>query len=318
MSSAVASRSGARIATIDGLRALGLILVFAFHTWEFAGSPQIPLISSVIGQNIRPDFFVVLTGFVLYMPFARDLSRARTFTTSLYLTRRLRRIVLPYYASLVYAIVLPQLLVLLMRVADVEGHEHAQPLPTWGDIVTHFTFTYLFFGDYWASLNGSLWTMSLEMQLYLLFPLALFAASRWGLRGIAAIIGASVLFRVGVALWAPQDTQFLWGATGVGRLMEFAAGMLGALVAFRYRERLTRGHLGGLVVGVIGGYATATLPQLQHTLFPLRELGLATMFGSLLVLVLATPALARAFASRPLAFIGYRSYSLFLIHQPTA
>lgn len=82
---AVESRE--RIKSVDGLRALAFLLVFAFHSWEFAGKPFVPVISGIVSQNTRPDFFVVLTGFVLFLPFARDPDRARSFVPKSYLTR---------------------------------------------------------------------------------------------------------------------------------------------------------------------------------------------------------------------------------------
>ena len=90
-----------RIDSVDGLRAIAFLAVFAFHTWEFAGRPEIPVLSAVVSQNIRPDFFVVLTGFVLFLPFARRPERMDQFQTRAYLWRRMRRIVIPYYVALV-------------------------------------------------------------------------------------------------------------------------------------------------------------------------------------------------------------------------
>ena len=76
-------------------------------------------------------------------------------------------------------------------------------MPTFGDLISHATFTHLFFPEYWSSINGSLWMMSLEMQLYLLFPLLLLAAARWGWPVLVGAIVVSVLFRVGVELFVP-------------------------------------------------------------------------------------------------------------------
>ncbi|GAA5212226.1 hypothetical protein GCM10025774_36050 [Microbacterium kyungheense] len=305
-----------RIAPLDGLRALALLAVFAFHTWEFAGSPEIPVVSEVVSQNIRPDFFVVLTGFLLYLPFARDAARHRAFKTGVYLRRRLRRIVFPYWAALIYAVTLPEVLVAYMRAI---GHEASwQPTPGIVDLLTHFTFTHLFFEDYWDGVNGSLWTMSLEMQLYLLFPLLILVAARWGVPALLATMGVSVLFRVAVAILVAENTQFMWSASGVGRLMEFVTGMLTAVVVFTMLDRVRGWVLAALPAGVVGGYLVATLPALQHTVLPLRELGLSLMFSCFIVLVLAVPLLSRAVSLRPLTFVGYRAYSIFLIHQPTA
>lgn len=121
------STERARIDSVDGLRALAFALVFAFHTWEFAGRPDVTVVSTVISQNTRPDFFVVLTGFVLFLPFARNPARGATFKARPYLRRRLRRIVLPYYAALALAILLPQSLVVLVRMAGREASWQSWP-----------------------------------------------------------------------------------------------------------------------------------------------------------------------------------------------
>ena len=318
VTSAPAGERTERIAAIDGLRALAFLLVFAFHSWQFAGAPDIPVIATVVAQNIRPDFFVVLTGFVLFLPFARDPSRLARFRARPYLKRRLRRILLPYYAALAYAILLPQTLVVLMKVLGREASW--QPWPSVGDVLSHLTFTHMFFPQHWSTINGSLWTMALEMQLYLLFPLVMLAAARWGLRAVIAAIVVSVLFRIGVDLFlgdAGFSVYFLWAASGLGRLTEFAFGMLAAVVGFRVAGRVRPPHALAVLAAMVVAYIVATEPMFRGTVLPIRDFGLSVLFGSLIVLVLTVRPVAAAFAWRPVSWLGYRSYSLFLIHQPT-
>jgi peptidoglycan/LPS O-acetylase OafA/YrhL len=318
VTSAPAGERTERIAAIDGLRALAFLLVFAFHSWQFAGAPDIPVISTVVAQNIRPDFFVVLTGFVLFLPFARDPSRLGRFRTRPYLNRRLRRIVLPYYAALAYAILLPQALVVMMKALGREASW--QPWPSIGDVLSHVTFTHMFFPQYWSTINGSLWTMALEMQLYLLFPLVMLAAARWGLRAIVGAIVVSVLFRIGVDLFlgdAGFSVVFLWAASGLGRLTEFAFGMLAAVVGFRVAGRVRPPHAVAVLAVMVAAYFVATEPFFRGTVLPIRDFGLSVLFGGLIVLVLTVRPFGAAFAWRPVSWLGYRSYSLFLIHQPT-
>lgn len=318
VTSAPAGERTERIAAIDGLRALAFLLVFAFHSWQFAGSPDIPVISTVVAQNIRPDFFVVLTGFVLFLPFARDPARLGRFKAGPYLNRRLRRIVLPYYAALAYAILLPQALVVLMKALGREASW--QPWPSVGDVLSHVTFTHMFFPQYWSTINGSLWTMALEMQLYLLFPLVMLAAARWGMRAIVGAIAVSVLFRIGVDLFlgdAGFDVVFLWAASGLGRLTEFAFGMLAAVAGFRVAGRVRPPHALAVLGVMVVAYIVATEPFFRGTVLPVRDFGLSVLFGSLIVLVLTVRPVAAVFAWHQVSWLGYRSYSLFLIHQPT-
>lgn len=316
---AVDRAASARIHSVDGLRAVAFLAVFAFHTWEFAGRPSVPVVSFVVGQNIRPDFFVVLTGFVLYLPFGRDESRLARFDTRGYLRRRLRRIVVPYYAALAFAVLLPQTLVLLTRLLGRESSW--QPMPGVGDWASHLTFSHLFFQDWWSSINGSLWTMSLEMQLYLLFPLLLVAVSRWGLRALGVAVLVSVLFRVGVSLVVPGPAfpdEFPWAASGLGRLMEFVAGMLAADLVFRRGWLPSRRIKLALVGGMALLFGLASSGVASGLVVPVRELALGGLFGCLIGLTMTSASAARVFAWRPLSFIGFRAYSLFLVHQPLA
>ena len=310
--------STARIGSIDGLRALAFLAVFAFHTWEFAGRPYVPVVSSVVRQNIRPDFFVVLTGFVLYLPFARDAGRLSSFDSRAYLKRRMRRIILPYYAALAFAIMLPQTLVVLMGLLGKEASW--QSWPSFADLLTHATFTHLFFVDYWSGINGSLWTMSLEMQLYLLFPLLVVTIHRWGLRALALAVAGAIAFRIGVVVIVDGPTfpdQFVWAASGMGRLMEFGAGMWAASLVFQARRELGRTGIAGLMSLIIGSYLAATAGWSISEVLPVRELALGVLFAALVVLTLRT-GFSRIVGAPPLCWIGFRAFSLFLIHQPVA
>lgn len=303
---------------MDGLRACAFLLVFLFHTWEFAGAPDIPLVAAIVSQNTRPDFFVALTGFVLFLPFARFSSRLAAFDIRIYLRRRLRRIVVPYYVALVVAVAMPQVLVALMRLLGQRADW--QPGPSWGDWATHLSFTHIFFAEFWDGINGSLWTMSLEMQLYLIFPVVLWAYVRWGTRGLAGGLALSVAYRLLAGLAVDGSgfpMEFLVGANGLGRLGQFMAGIATALLVFRLPERESWRRPWVLVPIMATAYAVAVSPLASWSFTSIRELGLGMAFGSLIALVLTSPSWGRFASWRPLTWLGYRAYSLFLLHQPT-
>lgn len=130
----------------------------------------------------------------------------------------------------------------------------------------------------------------------------------------------SVLFRICVDLFlggAEFDVVFLWAASGLGRLTEFAFGMLAAVVGFRVAGRVRPPHALAVLAVMVVAYIVATEPFFRGTVLPIRDFGLSVLFGSLIVLVLTVRPVAAAFAWRPVSWLGYRSYSLFLIHQPT-
>ena len=307
-----------RIRSVDGLRALAFLLVFLFHSWEFSGRPDIPVVTDVVGSNTRPDLFIVLTGFALFLPFARDWGRVERFRSGTYLVRRLRRIVLPYWVALAVALLIPVVLKALMSVLGVSTNATEPPEPL--DVLTHLTFTHMFFPEYWDGINGSLWTMSLEMQLYVIFPLLVWIVARWGLAGLVPVILLSIAYRmlVGQLVDGPAfPDHFLWGATALGRLMEFIAGMVAAVMAMNTRGKFRVWHGVACVVLFFGGYLLATAtPWSASVAFPVRELALAVAFGALIVLAINNSKVERAFAWRPMSRLGYMAYSMFLIHQP--
>ncbi len=311
------SAGGGRVAAVDGVRAVGFLLVFGYHTWVYGGHPDLGPLSTLVAQNTRPDLFVVLTGFLLFLPLARRSGQRATLDTRRYLRRRMRRIVLPYWVAVGFAVLLPHALVLATRAVGMESA--ARSWPTWPDLISHLSFTHLFFGDYWASINGSLWTMSLEMQLYLAFPLLVLAWDRWGWRAWAGALGVWLAYRIAVLVWVPDrgfPSRFLWEAQAPGRLVELVAGMVAAILLARHLERPdARRATAYLLIAAIG-YAAAVAPLSDGT--PVREAGLGVAFGALILAVLASRRVSAACASRVMVRLGIMSYSLFLIHEPIA
>ncbi len=308
---------GSRVEAVDGVRAVGFLLVFGYHTWLYGGAPDLGAISAVVAQNTRPDFFVVVTGFVLFLPLVRQPGHVAGLDTRRYLVRRLRRIVPPYWAALAFAVLFPQALAVAGRLVGMTPAD--RQWPTWPDLLSHLSFTHLFFTDYWASINGSLWTMSLEMQLYLLFPLLVLAWHRWGWPALGAALLGWAVYRAAVIAWVPDTgfpSRFLWEAQAPGRLVELLGGMASAVLVTRGLRRPQPRLAAAYLLLAVGGYLVAVSPAAHTT--PLREAALAVAFGALVAGVLGSRRARRVFSSRPMARMGLMSYSLFLVHEPVA
>ena len=308
---------GGRVDAVDGVRAVGVLLLFGYHTWLYGGSPDLGPLSSIAAQNTRPDFFVVVTGFGLFLSMARTPGHVATLDLRRYAHRRLRRILLPYWAALAFAILLPQVLVLATRAVGIPST--ARVWPSWGDLLSHLTFTHLFFADYWASINGSLWTMSLEMQLYLVFPVLVLAWHRWGWRALFGALAAWAAYRAAVLIWVPDrgfPSRFLWEAQAPGRLVELIAGMGAAVIVARVLHRPSGRVAAAYLLGGVIAYAVAVAPFASGT--PVREAALAVAFGCLIVAIIGSRRARAVFGSNPVATVGLMSYSLFLVHDPIA
>ncbi len=156
------------IDALDGVRVLVLFIVCWFHIWQQSWfSP-----SFTIGKNyISLDFLLrsgymwvdgmlLLSGFLLYLPYTQADSRLPKALP--FYKRRLIRI-LPSYLLAVG---------IYFTIACVQ-HKYGTAVDALKDLGAHVTFTHTFFYfSYLGSpMNGVLWTLAVEVQFYLLFPL---------------------------------------------------------------------------------------------------------------------------------------------------
>lgn len=171
---------------IDGVRAIAVSLVVAFHAHAYAGEPYVApfgvfdLTPWLDSGYLGVDLFFVLSGFLLMLPWAKSHYNGRESpSVAQYFKRRIYRIVPAYYLHLA---------VLFLAVAPVV---HSYGFLTSEDgylnILAHLSFTQFFFPSTatGAGINGALWTLSIEAQFYLLLPfVARFFVGRrlwWGL-----------------------------------------------------------------------------------------------------------------------------------------
>jgi peptidoglycan/LPS O-acetylase OafA/YrhL len=253
--SAARAPSSWRRADIQGLRAVAVLLVVAFH----AGLP-------VPGGFIGVDVFFVISGFVITELILRSLDTPGGFRFRTFYARRLKRL-LPALALMV-AVVLALSIVLLSPL----GAQQTAAATGLGAVffVANFVI-YSLTGDYFdapAETNPLLhtWSLSVEEQFYFIFP-ALMVLAWWlahrrrsGGRRMSFILlsGLAVLsFLLCVAMsfgWSglraierPAEWAFYSSLT---RAWEFAVGALLAMALTSARMRTTR--LPGQALSVMG------------------------------------------------------------------
>lgn len=304
-----AAASGRRLDAVDGLRAVAALWVVLFHIRAFSGAHLGPLDLFVRSGSTGVSLFLVLSGFCLYTPVARGTA----FTARRFFTRRVRRLMPAYYASLAGAILISVL------AAGRLGFVQYGPLALTGQTLAHLTMTHSLFPSTFYALNGAYWSLGLEWQLYLTLPLVVIAARRFGLaKTVAAVIAINIVYRLvlqlAIAGQHGASTSLLTTAVLPnllpGRWAEFAFGMVAAQL---YADgRLTRlwARLGLIAIPLALLSLLAVGSPLEHVLF-------GSVFFVLLCAVLAHGSvISRVFAWRPLAAIGVMSYSLYLVHQP--
>lgn len=290
-----------RLAGIDTLRGFAAAAVFVCHMVAYWPSLMLPgkLTEVTVWGAYGVDIFIVISGFCLMMPVVYSEGQ---LSVGQFYGRRAWRILPAYWVALAIAAVLAMSPVTAALVVGEPA--------TIGDVVIHAVGMQTWVPPTLGSINGSLWSVSLEIQLYIVFPLLIVLWRKWGIAPI--LIGAALLSLA----WS------LIGQTGVAgpfvgdghalpaRLMQFAAGMACAVAVVR--GRAPRGAI-GLAAAVVGGVVGAVASVLEWP--EVARLAIWALVG--VGLILWVNELGRGGKMlRPLESFGARSYSFYLLHQP--
>ncbi|HEV8190984.1 MAG TPA: acyltransferase, partial [Ktedonobacterales bacterium] len=146
---------------LDGLRAVAALSVLSYHLLLrlHVKGTQLGTTTYNIWHYLATgvDLFFVLSGFLLFLPYARAMLTGKPLpSASRFYQRRALRILPAYWVCLVILAVLPTA-------------AHRVPL-SFGDIATHLLMIHDAFPDYNRDLNGPFWTLAVEAQFYLLLP----------------------------------------------------------------------------------------------------------------------------------------------------
>jgi len=299
-----------RLAGLDGIRGLAALFVVINHIFlrAFPGYPvdNAPAWAAwFIYGRFAVVVFIVLSGFSLALSPARHgwrLDSIRTFAV-----RRARRILPAYWAALAFSIAIAWLVV----------PPPGQGLPGSRSAIVNGLLVQNIVGA--PSPNRSLWTMAVEAQLYLVFPLLLLTVRRYG--GLA-MVAAVTLAVAAVGIVGPHvprlDTFVIQSAPDLAAL--FAIGIMAAGIVGASRARRSWPWGWFALAAAVPVFAVIWWRGSVWTLGHLFWVDLA--FGPAIALLLAALAtgrpkpLLRVLDSRPLRSLGMSSYSLYLIHGP--
>ncbi|HEY1015745.1 MAG TPA: acyltransferase, partial [Herpetosiphonaceae bacterium] len=294
---------------IDGLRGLAILMVVVGHTWVHTSRPDIGVPAWVFNLGgLGVHLFLVLSGFCLAYPLVGgggiDQPPLRAFAR-----RRLLRIVPPYYAAIILFSALAWLSALR------PGFATTFVTPDLALALKHALFVRNYADP--RTLNGTFWSLELEVHLYILFPVLIWLARRYGVAHmLVAACGVTLGWRLAVAYaWTPGPTSYRAGQllriTVFSRLAEFALGIAAAVVAARRPWRVSGRMSLLLALGLCG--LALSMPRPAAAIWFDALIG-AGMFW--LVLGAAQAPLDRLFGAPALRWVGIISFSVFLTHQP--
>ncbi|HVI19208.1 MAG TPA: acyltransferase [Gaiellales bacterium] len=299
-----------RLAGLDGIRGLAALFVVINHIFlrTFPGYPRdrAPFWAGwFIYGRFAVVVFIVLSGFSLALSPARH--GWRLGAVARFARRRARRILPAYWAALAFSLAVAWLVV----------PPPGQGLPTGKSVVVNGVLVQNIVGA--PSPNRSFWSMAVEAQLYVAFPLLLLMVRRFG---AVVMVAAVTLLVAAVGIVGPHvsrlDTFVIQSPPDLAAL--FAVGILAAGIVGASRAR--RSWPWGWLALAAAAPVLATIWwrgsvwTLDHLFWVDLALGPAI---ACLLAALATgrPApLLRLLDSRPIRSLGLSSYSLYLIHGP--
>ncbi len=303
-----------RLEYIDGLRALAALWVAIHHIVETsvpAFALSLPIVGPIVGTLFFGQFpvmvFLMLSGFCLYYPCVKKNPTRPVFSTGYgaYLFRRVTRIGPPYFAAGALCLVMAAFPQLLVGKWSVTGPVDARV------IVSHVLFAHNLIPSHAVKIDYPMWSIGLEWQLYLLFPVMVwaFARSNWFTVVAVSLVVTTITRAVYRHLPGPlgpivRDGPFSY-------VVIFAAGMLAAALTVRGRSVAPKWLLGCVVVVGMIAVRLGSGNGLVHDLATS-----AAGFSVLLMAVDARSAVVRVLSSPILVKVGLFSYSLYLVHAP--
>ena len=310
--------SGRRyFAAADILRILCIFTVAWFHIWQQSwldpsfklGGHYVDLQRIVRRGYMLVDPTLLLTGFLLYRPLVRSGGKISDVRGFYY--RRLCRIV-PCY-----------LLAMLVAAAFALAQGRAVgSAPLWRDLLAHLTFTHTFSMDtyYWTSLNAALWTVAVEMQFYLLFPLLARAFGKHPALTFVSLTAAALISRALAAACAKELS--LWVNQLPCVLDLYALGMLAAHGLEKRADAPRRWVFFPLALLALGGVFWVLWRQNAagdaeiKTAQLLWRLPLGVFSAAFLYFAGRAPeSLNRIFGNRLIRFLSAISYNFYIWHQ---
>ncbi|MBI2733782.1 MAG: acyltransferase [Aquabacterium sp.] len=267
--------------------------------------------------QFRVDIFFVLSGYCLTLAL-RGATHIVSF--KLFILRRSIRLLIPYFAGCAMSLLLIQLCL-----GERTGTHWDFSLPvTEGSVITHLLLIHNLWPQYAVTLNHAYWSIGVEYQLYLLFPLLLWVQHRLGPWKSMAVITAFAY-----SLWQLSHKLHVGNASDFGASpyywalfsMGMSAARLGPRGPGSTQEMSLTDKLAVSLMALTMGlwWAVECMRYHGHVADPIFSffVGVFTLLVLLYGRQIGLFALVSRIWPRPLLrWIGARSFSLYLVHAP--
>jgi peptidoglycan/LPS O-acetylase OafA/YrhL len=298
---------------IDGLRAIAVGSVLVYHAKVTAGDAKV-----LPGGFLGVDVFFVISGFLITSLIAQEWRRTSTFSLGDFYERRARRLLPALFAVIAVALVVAWNILLPRQMVDL------------GESLVASTFfvsnlywdTTLQAYDAQSGLRQPFlhtWSLAVEEQFYILFPLLYVALiRRLPAKRVLAILAAVLVAGLVLAEVVTRVAQSFSFYGLQSRIWELSAGAMLAHVSV-HRPDWAHGFPGRRWLPSLGLILVLVPMQAMRLEWHHPGLGtLCTIAGTVLIIGFASPGepTTRLLSSRPLVGVGLISYSLYLWHYP--
>lgn len=298
---------------VQGLRAVAVILVVLYHFWP----------GRLSGGFIGVDIFFVISGFLITGQLARELERTGRIALPAFWAKRIRRLLPASITVLVFATLATLFILPLSSLADSLREVLASTFYVENWSLALGSVDYLSSHD--ATVAQHYWSLALEEQFYVFWPLLLLGATWLGVKffanrrwlpmiGLVLVVSAiSLIVSVVYTHSNPAEAFFVTFT----RVWEFGAGAILALLP-KWRPR---GAIWPNVIGYAGLLAilVASYRYGPNTPFP-GTAALVPVLGAVAVIASSRAErwwdIGSVLGGRPQRFIGGISYSVYLWHWP--
>lgn len=311
-----AKTSSSRVfrADIQALRALAVTLVVLNHLWPVR----------LTGGYVGVDVFFVISGFLITGHLVKEITRTGGVQLGAFYARRVRRLLPAAFLVLVVSLVG---VVLLLPYSQWE--RNAWEVAASAGYVENWLLSALAV-DYSAANESAsavqhFWSLSVEEQFYILWPLLLLAGAALAVRVralktapvlLAIVAATGVLSLAASVLFTAAEPQQAYFATFT-RAWEFAIGGIIALIGARLPLSRALAQIFSIVgfIAIVGSAIAFT----ADTPFP-GFAALIPVLGTALVIFSGMPGYTLAHSivtsRRPIQWLGGASYSIYLWHWP--
>ena len=286
---------------IDGIRAFAILAVLIYHV--FPGCCN--------GGFIGVDLFFVLSGYLITKGLYRDLNEER-FSIAQFYVRRIRRILPAYAGAIIFVMAVSMVLYYGFALVPIVRAARAS---------VYFCTNIFFAGNsgYFDAASHqnpmlNMWSLSVEEQFYVFFPLLLAFIYGWRKKQLRVIL-AGILC---ISFLSATIAVFTGYATAAFYGLPFRAWelMAGSMLAVRHRIHPRSNPIVGIVALIV--ICGAFFAYRDHMLFPGLSAALPVICGMLLLDYGNLGPSRYILESKPIVFIGKISYSLYLFHWPVS